>query len=216
MKICQIPHVIWKVQVSFFQILYHSSVSPNITLLYFYSAQILYNLIKRSPLKCKFLRNLSDRVKSCQIVMSILKRKINSSSNFASFFIFMIHNSSVNFKLIHFVLWIKGSHQGPNFETFECSGKSLPNSSRHFPNHKSVFLQTLHHSSVSWNITLVYFCSSNIIYFVQKESIKVQIVETFECSGQNSSNSSCQLWKDKSIPFQILHHSSLSWHITLL
>ena len=44
----------------------------------------------------------------------------------------------------------------------------------------------------------------------------MKIFETFKCSGQNSSNSSCQFWNDKSIPLQILHHSSLSWHITSL
>ena len=50
--------------------------------------------------------------------MSILKPHVNSSPNFGSFF------------------------------TFECSGGNLPNSSCHFLNHKSVFLQiclqTLH------------------------------------------------------------------------
>ena len=60
------------------------------------------------------------------------------------------------------------------------------------------------------------FFSSKIIYFVQKNPIKVQIFEIFESSGQASSNSSCQFWNDKSIPLQILHHSSLSWHITPL
>ena len=44
----------------------------------------------------------------------------------------------------------------------------------------------------------------------------MQIFEIFECSGQNSSNSSCRFWTDKSIPLQFLHHSSLSWHITPL
>ena len=58
-------------------------------------------------------------------------------------------NISVNFKLILFLLWIKGSHQSPNSETFECSGENLPNSSCHFPNQKLVFLQILRHSSRS-------------------------------------------------------------------
>ena len=40
----------------------------------------------------------------------------------------MTDNSSVDFKLISFEVWIKGSHQNPNFE---CSGKNLPYS-RHF------------------------------------------------------------------------------------
>ena len=51
----------------------------------------------------------------------------------------MTHNSSVNFKLINFYFGQKGSHQSPNFDTFECSGKNLPNSSCHFSNHKSGF-----------------------------------------------------------------------------
>ena len=147
--------------------------------------------------------------------MSILKR-VNSSPNFASFFIVMTHNSSVNFTLIHFLLWIKGSHQSPDFETFECSGENLPNSSSLFPNHKSSFLQIFHHFSLPRKITPLHFLSSNIIYFGQKEPIKKQVFETCKCSVQNSTNSSCQFWSNKSILLQILHHYSLSWHITPL
>ena len=88
----------------------------------------------------------------------------------------MTHNSSVIFKLIHFLLWIKGSHQSTNFETFECSGENLRYSSRHFPKRKSIFLQILHHSSVSWKITPLDFFTSNVIYFVQKEPIKLEIL----------------------------------------
>ena len=101
------------------------------------------------------------------ILMSILKWQVNSSSLFVSFFIVMTHNSSVNLKLIRFLLLTKGSHEIPNFDTFQCSGKNLPNSSCHFSNHKSGFLQILHHSSVSWKITLLYFFRSNIKYFTQ-------------------------------------------------
>ena len=72
-------------------------------------------MFKRSPLKCKILRHLSIRVKVRQIVVSILKQQVNSSSNFASFFIVTAHNSSVNFKLIHFLLWVKGSYQSQIF-----------------------------------------------------------------------------------------------------
>ena len=103
--------------------------------------------------------------------MSILKWQVNSSANFASFFIIMSHNSSVNFKLIHFLIWIKGPHQSSNFDTFECTGENLPNSSCHFSNHKSDFLQILHQSSVSWKITLYVF-SSNIIYVGQKGPVQ--------------------------------------------
>ena len=149
--------------------------------------------------------------------MSILKRQVRSSLNFASLFIDMKHNSSGNFRLINFLLWIKRSHQSPNFETFECSGENLPNFSSHFPNYyKSVFLHILHHSSVSWNITSLYCFSSNNIYFPQKEPIKVKIFETFECSGLHLSISLCHFTKHKSVFLQILHHSFVSWKITPL
>ena len=92
----------------------------------------------------------------------------------------------------------------------------MPNSLCQFWNGKSITLQILYASSVSWKLTPLYFFSSSNIYFAQKEHIKVKIFETFNYSGQNSSNSSCQFWNDKSIPLQILHHSLLSWHITPL
>ena len=102
------------------------------------------------------------------------------------------------------------------FETFERSGQNLTNSLCQFLNTKLIPLHISYPSSVSWKITPLYFSSSNNIYFAQKEHIKMNICETFKCSGQNSSISSCQFWNDKSIPLQILHHSSLSWHITSL
>ena len=104
-----------KAQVSFPS---KSSVSSNITPL-----QLKVYIIcigQRSQLKSKFFRFLSARVKIHQI------------PHVMSFFIVMTHDSSVNFKLINFLLWTKGSHQSPNFDTFECSGENLPNSSCQF------------------------------------------------------------------------------------
>ena len=89
----------------------------------------------------------------------------------------------------------------------------MSNSLCQFWNNKSIPLQILYPSSVSWNITPLYFFSANNIYFAQKEPIKMKIFETFERSGQNLSNFSCQFWNDKSIPLQILHPSSVSWEI---
>ena len=66
-------------------------------------------------LKWKFLRLPSARVKIRQIP------HINFGTTCQLLFlILMTQNSSVTFKLIHFLLWIKGFHQNPNFETFEC------------------------------------------------------------------------------------------------
>ena len=76
---------------------------------------------------------------------------------------------------------------------------------------QAIFLQILHQNSVPPNITSLHFFCLNINYFCRKERIKVKIFEIFECSSQNSSNYS---WTDKSIPLQILLHSSLSWHHT--
>ena len=128
----------------------------------------------------------------------------------------VIAHNSVNFKVIHFLLWAKESHHSSNFDTFECSGENLLNSFCYFPSSKSVFLQILHHSSLSWKITPVYFFSSKNIYFAQKEPIKVKIFKTFECPSQNLSNSLCQFWNDKSISLQILYPSSVLWEITPL
>ena len=94
--------------------------------------------------------------------MEILKRQVNSSSNFALFLIVMTHNSSVNFKLILFLLWIKGSHQSPNFDILKCSGENLPYFSSHFPHLKSVFSQILHHFSVLWKITSMEFLGQTL------------------------------------------------------
>ena len=85
-----------------------------------------------------------------------------------------------------------------------------------FWNDKSIPLQILHRYSISWKVSPLYFFNSNNLYFPQKEHIKKRVFETFKCLGQNLSNSSCQLWNDKSIPLQLLCHFSLSWQITPL
>ena len=102
------------------------------------------------------------------------------------------------------------------FETFERSVQNLLNSLCRFWNDKSIPLQILCPSSVPQKITPLYSFSSNNTYFAQKEHIKMKIFETFKYLGQNSSNSSCQFWNDKSIPLQILNHSSLPWHVAPL
>ena len=102
------------------------------------------------------------------------------------------------------------------FETFECLGQNLSNFLCQFWNDKLIHHQFLYSSSISWKITSLYFFSSNNICFAQKEIIKVKLFETFECSGQNLSNSLCQFWNGKLIPLQILYPFQVSWKITLL
>ena len=143
------------------------------------------------------------------VKLSILKRQGSSSSIFVSFFIVMKHNSAVNLKLIHFLLWPKGSHQSSNFDTFECFGENLSNSSS-FSKQQISFSSNFASLFNVWKITPLYVFSSNNIYFVQKEPIKVKIFETVECSGQDLSNSLCQFWNYKPILLQFLYSSSVS------
>ena len=89
--------------------------------------------------------------------------------------------------------------------------ENLPNFSCHFWKYKSVFLQIL-----PSNMTPLSFFSWNIICFGQKQPIKVQMFEIFNCSSQSLSTFSCQFRTEKLIALQILHHSSLSWHLTPL
>ena len=135
------------------------------------------------------------RSKFIKFLLSILDWQVISSSNFASFFVIMTHNSPVNLKLIHFLLWIKGSHQSANFEALKWSGENFPNFSCHFPNHKSVFLQILHDALVSWKITLLaqtfYTLVKSIPWkykFLRLSSAQVKIRQityvTFETTSQ--------------------------------
>ena len=125
--------------------------------------------------------------------MWVLKWQVNSPSNFASFFIVMAHNSSVNFKLILFYFGLNDpikvtilrlssalvkichiSHvifhtsqeqtKVQDLETFECLGQISPNSYN-----RSVFLQILHQSSGSWDITPLYFLAK-ILYTLRSLS----------------------------------------------
>ena len=138
-----------KHKLVFFQILHQSSVPSNITPLSFFQLKndILWS---KEPIKGQIF----------QIFECLSQNLSNSSCQFSndnkSIPLQILHHSSlsrdissVNFKLIYFLLWTKGSHQNTNFSTFKRSDENLPNFSCHFSNHKSVFPQILHNSSVS-------------------------------------------------------------------
>ena len=87
----------------------------------------------------------------------------------------------------------------------------MPNSSCHFWKHKSFFLQILHQCSVPSKITPLYFFGSNILYFGQKQLIKVQILGIFECSGENLPKSSCHFPNRKEVFF-----SNFTWLFSVM
>ena len=80
------------------------------------------------------------------------------------------------------------------FETFECSSQILSNSLCQFWNDKSIPLQILYLSSVSWKINSMYFSAQTICTWFKRSPSKWKVFETFECPDQNLSNSLCQFW----------------------
>ena len=75
-----------------------------------------------------------------------------------------------------FLFWTKGSQQSPGFDTSKCSGENLPNSSCHFPKHKSLFLQILHDSSVSWQTTPLYFLGQTLYTLRERDQLKCKLL----------------------------------------
>ena len=94
-------------------------------------------------------------------------------SIFTSLFSVMKDNFSVFFSSDR-VYFGQNSPLKWNSQTFECLGENSPNSSCYIWNDKSVFLYFLHHSSMSWEISLLYFLSWNFIWLLQKEPTTVQ------------------------------------------
>ena len=96
-------------------------------------------------------------------------------------FIKILYDSSVSWKInLHFLaqtsytLDTKSSSKW-NFPNFEWLGENSPNSACHTWNCKSYFLQTFHHSSVSWEITLLYFFSWLLISFAKSNPSKCKL-----------------------------------------
>ena len=148
----------------------------NITLLYFFSLSIIC-FSQKEPIIVQIYEAFECSGKNCQIpyvsfeipsqfLLEILYHSL----------VVMAHNSSVNFKLIHFLLWIKGHFESPNFQVLWWKFTVFLSFSK--PQVK-VFLQILHHSSVSWKRPPLYFFTS---YTLHKH------ITYFECSSQNSPN----------------------------
>ena len=105
---------------------------------------------------------------SCQF----WNQKVTVYSNFASLFSAMKNNSSVFFFYLISNLYAldKKSPSKWTFHTFGYLGEKSPNLLCHIWNYKSVFLQNLHHSSVSWEITLLYFFFVEAVHDLDKRS----------------------------------------------
>ena len=110
-----------------------------------------------------------------KITYLVFKPEAGFPLNFASQFSFMTYNPSKLFQLKHHKLWKKTAHQCSNFQTFESSNESSPTSTCYFWKYKFRVYPILYHSSLSLKISPLYFFSSNLIYFRQKEPIEVKV-----------------------------------------
>ena len=110
--------------------------------------------------------------------MSILKRQVNSSSDFSSFFSVITYNASVSLSLMHFLLWTKGSHENINFHIFKYSDENLPNWLSFFKLEVS-FSSILNDCSVSWNILLCNFLGQMLYNLNKKAQSKCKCFRLF-------------------------------------
>ena len=84
---------------------------------------------------------------------------------------------------------------------------------------RSGFIQFLHHCSVSWKITPLYYFSSKLTYFAQKELTEVTLSDfwvvgwifnkflMWHLKPQVFSNQNSPNWNNKLVFLQTLHHS---------
>ena len=150
-------------------------------------------MVKSSPLKSKILTFSSAPLKIHQITH--INFELTSQFPFKFCVILRSNDTQLprKFQAHTFFTLDENTEEKTQFlECGTCSSEKLPNSSCVFGNYKSVCLQILHQSLVQSNITRLYLFSSNIMYYGQKQHIKMQNFEIFKCSTQNSSNYSCQ------------------------
>ena len=120
--------------------------------------------------------------------MSFLKVQASFPSNFASMFNTIKHNCSVLFKARKFYTLVKSSSLKCKFLRFLNALVKICQIHVIFQITSQFFFK-FYDSSVSRKVTPLYFFGSKVIYFARKGPMKVQILETFKCSDQNSPNS---------------------------
>ena len=107
------------------------------------------------------------------------------------------------------MLWTKRARQCTIFRLLGALVKVYPILHAVFETTRSGFLQILHHCSVSWRITPLYFFSSNLIYFEQIGHWS----EIFRLlSGWVKIHQiPYVIFETTSFFLKTLHHSSMSW-----
>ena len=75
------------------------------------------------------------------------------------------------------MLLTKRAHHCTIFQTLSALMKVHPINYAIFETTRSGFVQILHHCSVPWKITPLYFFSSNLIYFRHKLTIEMKLLD---------------------------------------
>ena len=132
-----------------------------------------------------------------------------------------MHHLSVSWHIIplkfsswNITLWTKRVHQSTNFQIFECFNENSSNFSYQFWNHKVKVIQNLHHSSVSWNVILLYFFLK-LLYFEQKEPVEVKFSDFWVVRLKfNKFLMSClKLWFGPKEPFKVQNYRLSTAHV---
>ena len=113
----------------------------------------------------------------CQIPHVIFGSTSQSSFRFTSIFSATKHSSSVLSKFKHYRLWLKAIRWRANFwDLWVLRCQNSLNSSCQFWTNKSIPLQILHHSPVSWRITPLYFVAQILYTLVKGSPLKGKFV----------------------------------------
>ena len=167
----------WKNTSIPLQILYPSSVSFDIIPLYLFSSNniYIYTLLKRNPLRWKFLRFSSARVKICQISCV----NFETTRRFLSKFCIPLrfHEGLLLCSVLVQTICTLLNRRPLKWSFLRLSRVwakfwEIPD---RFWNEESIPLKILYLFSVSWKIIPQYLFSSKNIYFRQKEPIKMKI-----------------------------------------
>ena len=121
-KFYQTPHVIFQIKSQFFFKVWIFLHCHEREFFFTFLAETLHAIDKSNTSKCKLPDLLLlALLKFTKLLMSFLEPRASFSSNSASHFSVMRHDSSV---LLHpnlCMLWTKGSDQSANFQTLDCS-----------------------------------------------------------------------------------------------
>ena len=152
----------------------HSSVPRDLTLCTFLS-KTLYALEKRSPSKFSDFWLLAWKL--TKFLMLLFKPRVS--------FPLILHHPSMSWYIVlmKFSSWniICFGQKYPSkvqfFRFLSALMKFYPIPHAIFKTTRSGFIQILHRCSVSWKITSLYFCWSNLVYFKQKEPIEKKLLD---------------------------------------